>query len=61
MSGKLTDGSLNPSWTAAKLAETDVKDSPRPPAQNVGNKKSFELALTLLEEVLLSKNDAETD
>ena len=31
-------GNLMPSWVAVKLAETDVKNSPRSPTRYIGNK-----------------------
>ena len=45
---KLTAGNLKYSWTAVMLAETDVRNSARPPAWNIGNKIFLELTLTWL-------------
>ena len=56
VSWKLTADSLNPSWTAVKLAETDVHE-----VHLLGTVVTNSIELTLIEEALLSKNDVETD
>ena len=60
MSWKLTGNSLNPSWTAVKLVETDVKIHEVHPLRTVVT-NSFKLTLIWLKEALFDKNDAKTD